>query len=184
MVPVLPLFDGTTADGDEPVSLGQIMAVSSAGMGIRFDLTPFKEPSTRLGRKFMKVRDGEEVVNVEAISLVSKTPIISVVSRKGRVLLCKAKEVGLLSGPGRGVTVIKLDSSDRLLASRLLYQKDDQLVAFKQEGAKLPISIRKYRPIGRGGKGHVLFKRGNLKDVQTLPIELPVLDSENVRNNN
>lgn len=184
MAPVLPLFDGATVDGDEPVSLGQIMAVSSAGMGIRFDLTPFKEPSTRLGRKFMKVRDGEEVVNVEAISLVSKTPIISVVSRKGRVLLCKAKEVGLLSGPGRGVTVIKLDSSDRLLASRLLYQKDDQLVAFKQEGAKLPISIRKYRPIGRGGKGHVLFKRGNLKDVQTLPIELPVLDSENVRNNN
>ena len=160
------------------------MAISSAGMGVRFDLAPFKEPSTRLGRKFMKIRDGEEVMNVEAISLVSKTPIIGVVSKKGRVLLCKAEEVGLLSGPGRGVTVIKLDSSDRLLASRLLYQKDDQLVALKQEGTKLPISIRKYQPVGRGGKGYTLFKRGNLKGVQAAPIELPVLDSENGKNSN
>jgi DNA gyrase subunit A len=132
----------------------------------------------------MKIRDGEEVMNVEAIRLVSKTPIIGVVSKKGRVLLCKAEEVGLLSGPGRGVTVIKLDSSDRLLASRLLYQKDDQLVALKQEGTKLPISIRKYQPVGRGGKGYTLFKRGNLKGVQAAPIELPVLDSENGKNSN
>lgn len=184
MARVLPLFDGTTVGGDAPVSLGQVMAVSSAGMGVRFDLAPFKEPSTRLGRKFMKVRDGEEVVNVEAISLVSKTPIIGVVSRKGRVLLCKAEEVRLLSGPGRGVTVIKLDSSDHLLASRLLYQKDDQLVALKQEGAKLSISIRKYQPVGRGGKGHTLFKRGNLKSVEAPPVELPALDSENGKNSN
>ncbi|MDT7042149.1 DNA topoisomerase IV subunit A [Candidatus Nitronereus thalassa] len=180
--PVLPLFDGAATGPDEPVSLGQVIGVSSTGMGVRFDLAPFKEPSTRLGRKFMKVREREEVVHVEAISLTSKTPILSVVSQKGRVLLCKAEEVGVLSGPGRGVTVMKLDSSDRLLASRLLYEKDDQLIALKQEGAKLPISIRKYQPVGRGGKGHALFKRGSLKGVQTLPVELPVLDSENGKN--
>jgi len=184
MAPVLPLFDGTTVGGDEPVSLGQIMALSSSGMGVRFDLAPFKEPSTRLGRKFMKVRNGEEVVSVEALSATSRTPILAVVSQKGRILLCKAEEVGVLSGPGRGVTVLKLDSADRVLAARLLYEKDDQLVAIKQEGAKLPISIRKYQPVSRGGKGHALFKRGSLKGIQTPPVELPVLDSENGKNSN
>ena len=33
-------------------------------MGVRFDLAAFQEPSTRLGRKFMKVKEGEEVVGV------------------------------------------------------------------------------------------------------------------------
>ena len=181
---VLPLFDGLTAGEHEPVSLGQVMAVSSAGMGVRFDLVSFKEPSTRLGRKFMKVREGEEVVTIEALSFSSKTPILAVATQRGRVLLCKAEEVGVLSGPGRGVTVIKLDSADRLLAARLLYQKDDQLVALKQEGSKLPITIRKYQTVGRGGKGHTMFKRGSLKGVLTPPVELPVLDSENSKNGN
>ncbi len=181
---VLPLFDGLTAGEHEPVSLGQVMAVSSAGMGVRFDLVSFKEPSSRLGRKFMKVREGEEVVTMEALSFSSKTPILAVATQRGRVLLCKAEEVGVLSGPGRGVTVIKLDSADRLLAARLLYQKDDQLVAFKQEGSKLPITIRRYQTVGRGGKGHAMFKRGSLKGVLTPPVELPVLDSENSKNGN
>ncbi|MFB3070967.1 MAG: DNA topoisomerase (ATP-hydrolyzing) subunit A [Nitrospirales bacterium] len=181
---VLPLFDGLTAGEHEPVSLGQVMAVSSAGMGVRFDLVSFKEPSTRLGRKFMKVREGEEVVTMEALSFSSKTPILAVATQRGRVLLCKAEEVGVLSGPGRGVTVIKLDSADRLLAARLLYQKDDQLVALKQEGSKLPITIRRYQTVGRGGKGHAMFKRGSLKGVLTPPVELPVLDSENSKNGN
>lgn len=176
--PVLPLFDGPTTGAEDPVSLGQVVGVSSSGMGVRFDLAAFKEPSTRLGRKFMKVREGEEVVHLEAVSVASKASILAVVSQRGRVLLCKAEEVGVLSGPGRGVTVIKLDSADRLLAARLLYQKDDQLVALKQEGSKLPITMRKYQPVGRGGKGHAMFKRGSLKGVQIPPVELPMLDSE------
>ncbi len=180
--PVLPLFDGAATETKEPVSLGQVIAVSSAGMGVRFELAHFKEPSTRLGRKFMKVREGEEVVTIEALRLASTRPILAVVSQGGRVLLCHAEEVGILSGPGRGVTILKLDSTDRLLAARLLYQKDDQLVVLKQEGSTLPITMRKYQPVSRGGKGHALFKRGSLKGVVTPPVELPVLDSENSKN--
>ena len=184
LAPVLPLFDGLAEGSHEPISLGQIVTVSSAGMGVRFDLGPFKEPSTRLGRKFMKVRDGEEVIGVEVLREKVKNPILAVASQRGRVLLCKAEEIGLLSGPGRGVIVMKVDSTDRLMAARLLYQKDDQLVVLKQEGAKLPISIKKYQPVSRGGKGHALFKRGSLKGVQTPPIELPALDTENHKNGN
>ena len=68
------------------------------------------------------------------------------------------------------------------MAARLLYQKDDQLVVLKQEGSTLPITMRKYQPVSRGGKGHALFKRGSLKGVVTPPVELPVLDSENSKN--
>ena len=98
LAPVLPLFDGLAQGSNEPISLGQIVAVSSAGMGVRFDLGPFKEPSTRLGRKFMKVRDSEEVISVEVLSDKVKHPVLAVASQRGRVLLCKAQEIGVLSG--------------------------------------------------------------------------------------
>ena len=178
----LSLFDRREPGDDVPVSLGRVTAVSSAGMGIRFDLAPFKDPSTRLGRKFMKLREGEEVVGLHALRLSSRAPILAVASQRGRVLLCPVEDVGLLSGPGRGVTVMKLDATDRLLAARVLYHKDDRLVVLKQEGGTFPISIRKYQPVRRGGKGHPLFKRGTLKGVEPLPVELPMLDAENPKN--
>ncbi len=180
----LPLFDGATGDGADPSSLGQGIAVSTAGMGVRFDLGPFKEPSTRLGRKFMKLRDQEEVVSVETLDPSAATPVLAVASQRGRVLLCNAGEVGVLTGPGRGVTVIKLDPKDRVLAMRLLSKKQDQLVVLKQDGGTVPISMRKYQPVNRGGKGHVLFKRGTLKGAEALPVELPALETENHKNGN
>ena len=182
--PALPLFDGAPGEGADSLSLGQGIAVSSAGMGVRFDLAPFKEPSTRLGRKFMKLRDQEEVVSVETLDPSAATPILAVASQRGRVLLCNAEEVGVLSGPGRGVTVIKLDPTDRVLAVRILSRKQDQLIVLKQEGSTFTISTRKYQPVTRGGKGHVLFKRGTLKGAQAIPVELPVLETENHKNGN
>ena len=182
--PALPLFDTSTGDEADPASLGQGIAVSTAGMGVRFDLGPFKEPSTRLGRKFMKLREQEEVVSVEILDPSAVTLILAVASQRGRVLLCNAGEVGVLSGPGRGVTVIKLDPKDRVLAMRLLSKKQDQLVVLKQDGGTVPISMRKYQPVNRGGKGHVLFKRGTLKGAEALPVELPALETENHKNGN
>ena len=175
----LPLFDESTANGDG--LLGQGIAVSSAGMGVRFDLGPFKEPSTRLGRKFMKLRDQEEVVSLETLDPSATTPILAVASQRGRVLLCNAEEVGVLSGPGRGVTVIKLDQTQTgSWPSACLSRKQDQLVVLKQEGGPITITTRKYQPVSRGGKGHVLFKRGTLKGAEALPVELPVLELENI----
>ena len=178
----LPLFDESTMGETGPAALGQGLAVSTAGMGVRFDLGSFKEPSTRLGRKFMKLRDQEEVVSVETLDPSAAMPILAVASQRGRMLLCQAGEVGVLSGPGRGVMVIKLEPTDRVVAMRLLSGKQDQLVVLKQEGATFTISTRKYQPVSRGGKGHALFKRGTLKGAEAPPVELPVLETENHKN--
>ena len=59
---LLPLFDQPA--NSTVASIGQGIAVSSSGMGVRFELATFQEPSTRLGRKFMKVKEGEEVIGL------------------------------------------------------------------------------------------------------------------------
>ena len=167
----LPLFDQPT--DSTPVNLGQGIAVSSAGMGVRFELAAFQEPSTRLGRKFMKVKEGEEIVGVGFSDHQSDKSLLVVASTRARILLCHTEEVAHLSGPGRGVTVIKLDKEDRVLGFRLLTQPTDQLVLLKEDGAKLVVSAKKYQVVGRGGKGHTLFKRGILSGVEPQEVQLP-----------
>ena len=173
-----PLSDGRTTNSRDADSRHMI-AVSSAGMGVRVDVALFQAPSTRLGRKFIKLRDHEEVVSIEVLHPAS-TPVLAVASRQARVLLCRAGDVSVLSGAGRGITIIKLDGTDRVLAARLLYTREDQLVVLKQTGGTLPISLKKYQPVERGGKGHALLKRGTLQEAHALPVELPVIQEEPV----
>jgi DNA gyrase subunit A len=168
---LLPLFD--QPDNSTAAAIGQGIAVSSAGMGIRFELAAFQEPSTRLGRKFMKVKEGEEVVGVGFVDLQLDKSLIAVASSRGKALLCHAEEVVLLSGAGRGVIVIKLEKQDRVLGFRILTEKTDQLVLLKEDGAKLVVSPKKYQVVSRGGKGHTLFKRGTLSEIEPPEVQLP-----------
>ena len=148
----------------------EALAVTTSGMGLRFDLSFLQEPSTRLGRKFCKLKEGEEVLGLEIITGPLKQTVVAVASIKGRALLCKAEEVAQLAGPGRGVIVMKLDSKDAVVGYKLLCAKDDRLVLLKEGGGTLPVTLRKYQVVGRGGKGHALFKRGRLKGM--APTEL------------
>ncbi|MCA9470594.1 MAG: DNA topoisomerase IV subunit A [Nitrospirales bacterium] len=172
----LPLFDSQAQEG--AALIGQAMAVSSTGMGIRFELGAFQEPSTRLGRKFMKVKDGEEVVNIGFLRGSLKSALVAVASQRGRMLLCPAEDVNLLSGPGRGVTVIKLDPQDRLIAFRLLEEKNDQMQLLKQDGSKLPVTAKKYQTVSRGGKGHPLIRRGSFTGDVLPDVTLPEFPTE------
>ena len=160
------------------VPIGQGIGVSSAGMGVRFELAAFQEPSTRLGRKYMKVKEGEEVTGIGFLDHQSDSSLIAVASVRGRVLLCQAEEVALLSGPGRGVTVLKLEENDRVLGFRLLKEKTDQFILLKEDGAKLAVSSKKYQVVSRGGKGHAMFKRGLLNGVEPSEVMLPVFPAD------
>lgn len=156
----------------------EAIAVTTSGMGLRFDLSSFQEPSTRLGRKFCKLKDGEEVVALETITSPLKQTVVAVASIKGRALLCKAEDVAQLAGPGRGVIVLKLDPKDSLIGFTLLCAKDDRLVLLKEGGGILPVTLRKYQVVGRGGKGHALFKRGRLSGMKPIELNIPVFQTE------
>ena len=174
--PVLPLFD--RQPNEEGTPIGQGIGVSSAGMGVRFELAAFQEPSTRLGRKYMKVKEGEEVTGIGFLDHQSDSSLMAVASVRGRVLLCQAEEVAVLSGPGRGVTVLKLEENDRVLGFRLLKEKTDQLILIKEDGGKLAVSSKKYQVVSRGGKGHAMFKRGLLNGVEPPDVLLPVFPTD------
>jgi len=152
------------------------VAVSSDGYSMRFSLEPFAEPSTRTGRRFAKAADGAELLGVARLT---GGEILIVATREARAILCRADEVNFLSGPGRGVILIKLSSdSDRVLGFIASQGDRDLMTVETTRGAEQTISTTKYEITGRGGKGRELLQRGQFTRVVTSPPEPPPSLSE------
>jgi len=138
-------------------------AATSDGYALRFSLAPFIEPSTRSGRKFVKMPDGAEVVGV--VQMSGDETIIAA-TREARAMLCPAEEVNVLSGPGRGVILLKIDGAkDRLLGFIASRGDRDLMVVETSRGAEQTVSSAKYDVTSRGGKGRELLQRGSFTRV-------------------
>jgi len=150
------------ADAPPPV---HGLAVSSDGYSLRFALDQFVEPSTRAGRKFARLAGSAEIVGV---ARVTGEEVVIAATRQARAMLCKATEVNFLSGPGRGVILIKLQKEDDRLLGFIASTGDrDLLTVETSRGAEQTISTAKYGVTGRGGKGRELLQRGQF--VRVLP---------------
>jgi DNA gyrase subunit A len=150
------------------------LAVTSDGYAIRFSLESFVEPSTRSGRRYARTAEGAEVVTV-AITTGDETMIA--VTGAARAMLCKADEVNFLSGPGRGVILIKIDfPKDKLIGAIVSSGDRDLLTVETSRGAEQTISTTKYEVTGRGGKGRELLQRGQFTRVVPGEVPLPTLE--------
>jgi DNA gyrase subunit A len=157
------------ADAEPP---SHAVAVSSDGYSLRFSFEPYLEPSTRAGRRYARAAEGAEIVGVERIT-GGETVIAA--TREARAMLCDVKEINFLSGPGRGVILIKLNKDDRLLGFIASRGDRDLMTVETTRGAEQTISTTKYEVTGRGGKGRELLQRGQFVRVIPPPPEVPVL---------
>lgn len=137
-----------------------ILLGTSEGRGYRLSLESFCEASTRAGRRYARPSQGEEVVQV---SLCRGNEALLCVSRGGRALLYPVEEVSYLNGASKGVTLIKLEDEDRLLALKLCSDDNDGLTVQRSDGGKaIPLKAGSVTLTSRGGKGKELIKRGQL----------------------
>ena len=148
-------------DGAEPRV--HAVAVTSDGYSLRFSLEPFVDPSTRAGRRFARTAEKAEVVGVARLT---GGEVLIAATREARALLTKADEVNFLSGPGRGVILIKLNTKeDRVLGFIASTGDRDLMTVETSRGAEQTISTAKYEVTGRGGKGRELLQRGQFTRV-------------------
>jgi DNA gyrase subunit A len=153
------------------------VAASSDGMALAFGLEPFSTPSTRAGRRFAKVGEGVQIVGVERVR--GKETLIAV-TRGRRALLCDVKEVSFLTGPGKGVTLVKLEEGDALLGIKATRDPKDALVVETSLGGEQRVTTGSYEKTGRGGRGREVIKRGTLVRVvlQTPPAPAPLEETK------
>jgi DNA gyrase subunit A len=148
-----------SADPETPPPL-QMLVATSEGRGFRLSLEAFAEPSTRSGRRYAKPGQGEEII---CATETGGTECLLCVSRAGRILLCQIEEVSYLTGAAKGVTLLKLEPGDRLLAAHVCNSDDDGLMVCRADGGKpMRVTAGSEKLVSRGGKGHPLIKRGQL----------------------
>jgi DNA gyrase subunit A len=146
----------------------KLIAVTKDGLGLRFTLEGHTEVSTRSGRRYAKTGEGDEIIGVQP---VGEKDLLAVLSEKTSALVCKAAEVNELMGPGKGVMVIKLEETDRVVEFLAVApgQKDRSIEFETQKGRKLSLHPAKYEVTGRAGKGHEMSRKDAVKEV-TRPV--------------
>jgi DNA gyrase subunit A len=159
----------TRKEGEPPPV--HAIAVTSDGFSLRFSLEPFVDTSTRAGRRFARPSKDAEVVGVEK---VTGKEIVIAATREAHAMLTRADEINYLSGPGKGVILMKLTSEeDAVLGFRTATGERDLLRVETSRGAEVTISLGKYSPTGRGGKGRELLQRGQFARVIPHEVENP-----------
>jgi DNA gyrase subunit A len=147
-------------------------AVTSDGYGLRFGLDGFREVSTRSGRRYARPAQGAEVTL--AATVTGKETVI-VASQGRRVLLCQVDEINFLSGPGKGVQVIKLEKDDKLVAGIIATDDRDTLTVKTSMGGEQRLNTGRYKVTGRGGRGHEFVSRGQIVEVIHNSVPAPAV---------
>ncbi len=152
------------------------LAATTNGFALRFGLEGYAEPSTRSGRRFARVSGDAAVV---AVAAVHGTETVLAVTADCRAMVCPAEEINYLSGPGKGVTLIRLGEGDRLLGFKASTGDRDLLTVKTNRGAQKTVSTAKYRVTSRGGRGTELQKNGKIAEIVVPPPAAPEpLDTE------
>ena len=147
-----------------------LLAVTRRGLVFRFSADPFREVTTRAGRRFARPAKGDEVAHV---FLCEEKDLVALASEKGRAILFPASEVPVLAGPGKGVLGFKLAPDDRLVGAAVFGEDEKRatLTLVNGKGTEHTVTKR-YTAVSRGGKGFELIKRDRLVKMLPQDIEL------------
>ncbi|GAF90269.1 unnamed protein product [marine sediment metagenome] len=152
-----------------PTPSPHLLIVTEQGQVMQLSFSPFRTPSTKLGRKYCRLRSGDRVVFAE---LVTDAKTMFVASKCARVLHFNIRDVPILAAAGKGVRGIKLESGDQVLGAVQLARPSDCLRVESSNGKQLSFGQTKYGVTSRGGKGVKTSMRGGFTEILCRPIDL------------
>jgi DNA gyrase subunit A len=113
---------------------------------------------------------------VVGVARTTGAEVIIAATAQARAMLCAASDINFLSGPGKGVILIKLPrGADRVLGFIASTGDRDLLTVETNRGASQTVSTAKYSVTGRGGKGRELLQRGQFIRVIRPAVTVPTL---------
>ncbi len=159
---------------DQPPANGEpagpyLLVVTAGGQTLRTPLAPYRTASTKVGRRYVRLGDGDKVVMAAVLEPEQRS--IFLASAGGHVLHFPIEEINILSGVGKGVIGIKLAKDDTCLGGALIRNQNDALVMETSGGKKLEFHGSR-EMASRGGKGIEAVKRTSFVRVVPRPIEL------------
>jgi DNA gyrase subunit A len=155
------------ADAGQPALPGMeqkaILVVTARGYGFRTE--PDLSETTRAGRRVARVGEGDEIVSVEPV--LGTTVVVA--TRRGKMLRFPLEDVAELSGPGRGVILMRpsKDEDDRVVGA-LALGRDAHFVAVTPDGGERRLAVADVPEGKRAGKGLKVVKRGGVAAVRVV----------------
>ena len=155
---------------DQPAPAPYLMIVTASGQVMRLSLSSFRLPSTKTGRRYCRLVDGDKVVHTE---LVEDADTMFLISRDARLIHFAVSDVPVLSGAGKGVRGIKLDAGDVLLGAQKMSRPSDTLKVINDNDKAMSFGQMKYTITSRGGKGVKVAHRSTIKSIVRPELILP-----------
>lgn len=156
-----------------------LFIATALGQVMRLPFSLFRQPSTRTGRRFCRLRPGDAVVHVEIMREKNEREkgypgdSVFLVSRNARLIHFDVAEAQVLAAPGKGVRGIKLEKGDVVLGAQRLCRPSDCLRVENENGKVLSFGQMKYVITSRGGRGVKTSQRTGLKRIVRPEIVLP-----------
>ena len=167
--------DNTGPDG--PYCIG----MTAGGLCARFSVRAFVDQSTRNGRLYMRLKDGDRVLGVE---LGRGDENVCLATRNGRALIFPLQQVSIFKGVSKGVIAIRLDKDDRVIGFTISDAARQGLRVQTGRGREEVIRTTKFEVSNRGNRGKNVITRGSLTAVIPDPVELRLKDQAGSDNGN
>ncbi len=145
-----------------------LLVVTEQGQTLRTPFAPYREASTRAGRMYARLNEGDRVVFAQVLK---QEKSILLCSKEGHVIHFSIDEINILQGVGKGVMGIKLEDDDKCLGAALIFHAHDRLQV-ETSGGKVMDFTGMYETVSRGGKGFEAVKRTTFVRVVPPAIEL------------
>lgn len=148
------------------------VAVTKRGLSFRFSLSAHKEASTRAGRRYGKLNEGDEIVMV-AVAAGNRDGVL-VATSDGHALGVPVNDLALLSGVGKGSMLIKVEDDARVIGAIIALAPNDSIVVETGRGKEMSITYKSV--LGkRAQAGSALIRRdGFARVVPQVPTLVPL----------
>lgn len=128
------------------------LTVSAHGVGFKFDLGQFNSATTRAGKKFAGVKEGDAIMGVEVLDL----PNVLFLTSEGKAVVIAAKDIPLLTGAGKGVKLVNVKNGEIALFRAV--RKGEQVKVLDDKGKEKVIDLKPFGVMTRGSVGHKAVK--------------------------
>ena len=148
-----------------------LVAITSGGQAVRLPMDSFAEPSTRKGRTYAKLENGDEVVGAEP---AAGDENVCMASRAGYVLIFPVSQIPVFKSAAKGVIAMRLGTDDHVLGCTLSSAARDGLKIETSRGRIETVRTTKFEISRRGNKGKAIMKRGHVARIVPEPVEIRV----------
>lgn len=123
------------------------LSISAKGVGFLFDLAPFNAPTTRAGKKFSGVKEGDSIMGVGVVD----APNVLFITTEGKAVVLPVKQIPMLSGAGKGVRLVNVKNGEIALFRPVM--KNEQVKVIDEKGKEKVIDLKEYGIMNRGAVG-------------------------------